>query len=469
MVTRASVTAALPGEAGQALPIVLGIITFVFLIGTAIATQASAALRVTAANRTEAMALAAADAAAELAIWWWMNGKTGAVPATTINGLTATGTIASVAVTGGGTVGTGDGSVFTDFCIFGAGDDANGNTTNVGGSAVVRGLVGGNRTVTMTASSNAEGILAGWEVIIGQNAGGPVTGYPNLGFKRNVVANGTASLVSGSRVTGNVDATATSSGVSISVGTNARIDGNATAVGTVNVGSGASVGGTISAPNGAPRTFTKLSLPTPSTYSANTDNRTVANGTTVTLAPGTYGTLTINSNGVLNLSSGRYVFAGITTSSGAVINFAISGADVEIYSTGNVALGTTNTWNVSGGTGKNIYLETAARFSTSASFSGQGTIYSTETGSGGAKSIAIGGSTASPSTFTGALYAREQVDTAGGAIITCETGNHFAPGGTYAITVTGSASDVTVTALYAAPYPYSSGSPVTVSSWTTTR
>jgi len=456
-------------EDGQALPIVLMIITFLFLIGTAIAGQTSAALRATAANRAQAFSLGAADGAAELAIWWWRNGKTGSVPILTVNGQTATGTIASVSLSGGGGGGTGDGSVFTDFCIFGAGDDANNNTTNIGGSATVKGLVGSNRTVTMTSGSNAEGIRAGWDVTVGQNAGPIVPGSPNLGFARSVVANGTASLVSGSHVGGSVDATATSSGVSISLGTNARIDGNATAVGTVTLGSGASVGGTINAPNGTPRTFTKLSLPAPSTYAATTDNRTIANGTTLTLAPGTYGTVTMNTDARLNLSSGRYVFAGITTGAGATIAFTITSGDVEIYSTGNVSLGTTNTWTVSGGASRNVYLETAARFSTNASFNGLGTIYSTETGSAGAKSVAIGGSTASPSTFTGALYAREQVDTAGGAVITCESGNHFAPGGTYTITVSGTAGDSTVNAVYTAPYPYASGSPVTASSWRTSR
>jgi hypothetical protein len=56
-------------DSGQALPIVLGLITFIFIVGTAVAVQASAALRAGAANARQAAELLAADAGGEFGIW----------------------------------------------------------------------------------------------------------------------------------------------------------------------------------------------------------------------------------------------------------------------------------------------------------------------------------------------------------------------------------------------------------------
>ena len=47
-------------ESGQVLPIVLGLVAFIFIIGTALAAQASTALRAGAANSNEADLLLAA-------------------------------------------------------------------------------------------------------------------------------------------------------------------------------------------------------------------------------------------------------------------------------------------------------------------------------------------------------------------------------------------------------------------------
>jgi hypothetical protein len=91
-------------EAGQALVIVLSLIMFLFLLGSALATQASTALRASAAGDSEANALHAADAGAELGIWWQRQGNAGNPPSITVNGLTVTTTVSSTtaAVSGAG-------------------------------------------------------------------------------------------------------------------------------------------------------------------------------------------------------------------------------------------------------------------------------------------------------------------------------------------------------------------------------
>lgn len=86
-------------ERGQSLVIVLGLITFLFLMGSAMAAHVSVALRSTAAGDAQADAFHAADAGAELGIWWQRNGRAGDPPAITVNGTTVTTTI----TTAGGT------------------------------------------------------------------------------------------------------------------------------------------------------------------------------------------------------------------------------------------------------------------------------------------------------------------------------------------------------------------------------
>jgi hypothetical protein len=86
-------------ERGQSLVVVLALITFIFLLGSALALHASGALRTTAANEAQAGDLHAADAGAELGIWWQRQGNAGNPPDITLNGLTVSTT---VSVAGGG-------------------------------------------------------------------------------------------------------------------------------------------------------------------------------------------------------------------------------------------------------------------------------------------------------------------------------------------------------------------------------
>jgi Tfp pilus assembly protein PilX len=86
-------------QRGQSLVIVLSLITILFLLGSALAVHASAALRATRASEGQGDDFYAADAATELGIWWQRNGKAGNPPAQTINGVTTSTTITT---SGGG-------------------------------------------------------------------------------------------------------------------------------------------------------------------------------------------------------------------------------------------------------------------------------------------------------------------------------------------------------------------------------
>jgi hypothetical protein len=86
-------------ERGQSLPIVLALITVIFLMGSALAAHASVALRTTVANEGQAGDLYAADAGAELGMWWQRNGNSGlTVPPITVNGLPVAASFTSTTV-----------------------------------------------------------------------------------------------------------------------------------------------------------------------------------------------------------------------------------------------------------------------------------------------------------------------------------------------------------------------------------
>jgi hypothetical protein len=80
-------------QRGQSLVVVLALITFISLMGSALALHASVALRTTAANEAQAGDLHGADLGAELGIWWQRNGLAGNPPATSANGLSVTTTV----------------------------------------------------------------------------------------------------------------------------------------------------------------------------------------------------------------------------------------------------------------------------------------------------------------------------------------------------------------------------------------
>jgi hypothetical protein len=80
-------------ERGQSLAIILALVTILFLLGSALAAHTSAALRTTVANEAQAGDLRAADAGAELGMWWQRNGNPGNPPDITVNGHTVSTTV----------------------------------------------------------------------------------------------------------------------------------------------------------------------------------------------------------------------------------------------------------------------------------------------------------------------------------------------------------------------------------------
>jgi hypothetical protein len=80
-------------QSGQSLPVILALITVLFLLGSALATHVSVAIQATVANEAQAGDLDAADAGAELGMWWQRNGKAGNPPSITVNGLSVASTV----------------------------------------------------------------------------------------------------------------------------------------------------------------------------------------------------------------------------------------------------------------------------------------------------------------------------------------------------------------------------------------
>jgi outer membrane protein assembly factor BamB len=91
-------------QSGQALPIVLALITVIFLLGSSLAGHVSVALRAATRSMAHAGSVYAAEGAAELAVWWQRNGRSGNPPSITLNGVAATATITftGVAINGSG-------------------------------------------------------------------------------------------------------------------------------------------------------------------------------------------------------------------------------------------------------------------------------------------------------------------------------------------------------------------------------
>ncbi len=80
-------------DGGQSLPVVLTLITFLFIVASAMAAHASVALRTTAANEAQGGDLHAADAGVELGIWWQRHGRSGNPPDITVNGTNVSTTV----------------------------------------------------------------------------------------------------------------------------------------------------------------------------------------------------------------------------------------------------------------------------------------------------------------------------------------------------------------------------------------
>lgn len=149
-------------ERGQSLAIILALVTVLFLMGSALAAHASVALRTTVANEDQAGDFNAADAGAELGMWWQRNGKAGNPPSITVNGLTVSTTVGitgvvpcdtptPVELTGfeHGTVSAAGGGLFSN--VNGAGVTADNTVSRTGAwSLKVNDPTGANHNARMT-------------------------------------------------------------------------------------------------------------------------------------------------------------------------------------------------------------------------------------------------------------------------------------------------------------------------------
>ncbi len=118
-------------EGGQSLPVVLTLITFLFIIASAMAAHASVALRTTAANEAQGGDLHAAGAGVELGIWWQRNGRSGNPPDIDVNGKNVSTT---VAVAGGASCATRSPILITGFEAGAVSRDGGGLFSTISGS-----------------------------------------------------------------------------------------------------------------------------------------------------------------------------------------------------------------------------------------------------------------------------------------------------------------------------------------------
>jgi hypothetical protein len=348
-----------------------------------------------------------------------------------------------------------------DYVVFGAGDHANGNSTTIGNKVNVSGgLVGGNRKVHIRAGSNTVGIRAGADATVGNDAGGEDEDDGDLGLTAGIIANGKVRITAKGTVLGNID------GNEIHVGSKSTVQGNVTVAGEIHtianatidgsasgasatIGNNARILGTLLLPVGvaptgpgfnngsgtigtlvngvppAPQAFAKIALPAALEYSASSskqDDRTAANSGTLTLAPGTYRDVDIKQKATLNLSAGTYVLRRLKTAAKATLNIDASNGDVLILATDNVDFGQDLAMNITGGSARDVYLETAGTFSTAANSVWKGTVFSTKSNSPGQNGIAIGQKNA----ITGALYSNQQVHVAQRSTVVMEIADFFA-------------------------------------------
>ncbi len=121
-------------ERGQSLPVVLTLITFLFIVASAMAAHASVALRTTTANEAQGGDLHAADAGVELGIWWQRNGKPGNPPDINVNGQDVSTT---VSVAGGASCATRSPILITGFEAGAVSSDGGGLFSSISGTDLV--------------------------------------------------------------------------------------------------------------------------------------------------------------------------------------------------------------------------------------------------------------------------------------------------------------------------------------------
>lgn len=211
----------------------------------------------------------------------------------------------------------------TDYAVFGA------NGVALDKDVRVSGLVGSGGDVGVGHNSSLGGVRAGGDLTIAHD----------VQVAQDVVANG-----------------------DVSVAHDSAIGGNVIAGGSLTLGSGVTYASTAS---GAGTPYSPIpTLPAPTDFSSFTggSNQTVAANHTLSLAPSTYGSLTGGRDSTVNLSAGTYFFDAISVGHNSTMNLNLGGGDIVIYVGGNTVFDHDVIWNVSGGSAKDIYIETHGDF-----------------------------------------------------------------------------------------------------------
>jgi hypothetical protein len=348
-----------------------------------------------------------------------------------------------------------NGSTVDSFVVFGAGDSANGNTTQIGKNVQVSGgMVGSNRSVHLSAGSSAPGVRAGANATLGGEtsvegddnggSGGPATTNVIANLKAevkidgvvvgdidadevylgdsasvtgNVISGSDITMVNASTVTGNVDAQDSDIRKNTTISGTLTLPDGVDPSGTGINDNSANIGSVVNGTPQSPQTFSKLTLPAPNAYSPSSnalDDVDVANGATESITPGTYRDLSFAKDSTVSLSSGHYVVRKITGSEGLTLNLDLSGGPIIIFAGGDVRFGKNTIMVLSGGDATSLYWETSGTFKTSSGSTIYGTVHSTKSNSAGADGISIG----TNNTVTGALYSGQQVGISSGSTIT---------------------------------------------------
>jgi hypothetical protein len=293
-----------------------------------------------------------------------------------------------------------------------------GSTTLSGGNSLNNTLIATgniifNGNVTLGGASHATGnIDSGGNVVLGNNA--QVDG--------NIRAAGTVTVGGSATVNGNVDAGA-ASGAAVDLGTDATVLGTIThKPGTsVSFGGGATAGGNVTGVPATPTAYTTTVLPTPTVFSSGVVDHSLGGASTLTLAPGSYDDITLGSNSILNLSAGTYRFDTWSLGGGTDINFNLASGNILLFFTGLANLGNNIDVNLTGGDASDIYAETRGGFTAGGGSEWFGTIYASGTGAGG--DITFGNS----SSITGALWATRDLQLSGGSTVNYVLADYVTP------------------------------------------
>ena len=323
----------------------------------------------------------------------------------------------------------------SDFVIFSGGggwSPDGGYETWIGGHTTVNGNIGSNQDLFMQGNP-----LTGYPAQLNGSAyaGGRLTFGQDLtvgsssGPLREVVANGAASIGGGANIYGNLYGNSVTLGQSTGIRQVGGVGGNVQYTTSYTPTGTSVVEGSVSSPS--TKTFSLITMPTPTSFTAGGTNQTVPSGqgSSLTLAPGTYGALSTSAqNQTVILSSGNYYFDSINAVGGFTLQVDLTaGQPVNIYSVGLAQFGQNNTLMVKGaGTGgiyvpisaapslaALIYLETHNRFVMGGATSNDhsiwgGTVYSTLVDSGSSAEVSIG----QYMDWYGAVFARDSFDAA---------------------------------------------------------